>query len=162
MSTKEALLEGLRDLEQRERPGTAMAQLRQIKDEIKALRAKGYTQKQVWSSLKKQGLELTFSGFKTFLYRMQEEVNQSQKVSNGFEKCPHCGGEIVGVVSAVDEQASAASAMSVERVVQPAEHSANVNERSESMGSVFAQRLGDGSLKKGLGGGDRRSDSGSK
>jgi hypothetical protein len=161
MSTKEALLEGLRDLEQREMPGTAMAQLRQIKDEIKALRTKGYTQKQVWSSLKKQGLELTFSGFKTFLYRMQEEVDRSQKVSKSLKKCPHCGSEIVGVASAVDEQAGAASATGVETLVQPTEQSANVNERGESMGSVFAQRLEDGSLKKGFGGGDRRSDSGS-
>ncbi len=136
-----------------------MAQLRQIKDEIKALRAKGYTQKQVWSSLKKQGLELTFSGFKTFLYRMQEEVNQSQKVSRGLGTCPHCGGEIVGVGSAVDEQTGAASATGLETVAQPAEQSANVNERRESMGSVFAQRLGDGSLNRGLG--NRRSDSGS-
>lgn len=94
-----------------------MAQLGQIKDEIKALRAKGYTQKQVWSSLKKQGLELTFSGFKTFLYRMQEEVNQPQKVSKGLERCPHCGGEMIDGASAADEQTGAASATGLETVV---------------------------------------------
>jgi hypothetical protein len=158
MSTKEALLDGLRDLEQRERPGTGVAQLRQIKDEIKALLSKGYTQKQVWSSLKEQGLQLTFSGFKTFLYRMQEEVDRSQKVSNSLERCPRCGCEVVGGGSTVDKQTGVVSATGLGTAVQPVEQSANVNERSESMGSVFARRLGDGSLSRGLR--NRRSDSG--
>ncbi len=49
--SKEDLLEGLRNLERQEKPGSATAQLREIEAEISASLAKGYTLKQVWGSL---------------------------------------------------------------------------------------------------------------
>lgn len=159
--SREELLEGLRDLEHRERPGTAAAQLREVRGEINALLAKGYTQKQVWNCLTGRGLKLTFSGFKTFLYRMQEDVNESQIVSKSFEKCPHCGGELACVGSTVDVQADAESAAGVQTRAAPAELSVNTSEPYESLGSSFARSLANGSLYRGLEGGNRRSDSGS-
>ena len=147
---KEDLLEGLRDLEQGE-PGTATAQLREIKDEIDALLAKRYTQKQIWNALTERGLKLTFSGFKTSLYRMQENVNKSQKVSNSFEKCPHCDGELVGGVGAVEGPEGAESATGLQTAAQPSECPVDTSEPAyKGMGEIFARRLQSGSLSRGL------------
>jgi hypothetical protein len=159
--SKKSLLEGLRDLERSEKPGTAAAQLREVKDEIDALLAKHYTQKQIWNCLTGRGLKLGFSGFKTFLYRMQEDVDESQKVSKSFEKCPHCGGELAAVGSVVDVRAGAETAADVQAGAAPAESSVDTSEPYEGLGSSFARSLTHGRLYRGLVGGNRRSDSGS-
>ncbi len=148
--SRESLLEGLRDLERSEKPGTVAAQLREVKDEINALLAKGYTQKQIWSALNGRGLTLTFSGFKTFLYRMQENVVRLQKASKSFVICPRCGAEVNGGARSGNEGNGAqipADSQSA-GVVQGAFSDENAS--GESMGAAFAHRLQDGSINRGL------------
>lgn len=104
--SRETLLKGLHELEHREQPGSAAAQLRELKDEITASLEKGYTLKQVWTSLASGGLDVTFSGFKAAVYRMREDAEGLQKVSQGLKACPHCGKpiDVPAVDGPCDEQ----------------------------------------------------------
>lgn len=148
--SKEDILQGLRDLERSEKPGTAAAQLREVKDEINALLAKGYTQKQIWSALNGRGLTLTFSGFKTFLYRMQENVVRLQKTSKSFEICSRCGAELSIGTRSSDECNSAEIPADLRSAGVFQEASSDENAPGESMGAAFAHRLQDGSINRGL------------
>ncbi|WCM18771.1 hypothetical protein NDK50_15175 [Paraburkholderia bryophila] len=89
--SRENLLQRLHELEHCEQPGSAAAQLRELKNEIRILLGKGYTLKQVWTSLAVGGLDVTFSGFKAAVYRMRVDAEGLQKVSQGVNVCPHCG-----------------------------------------------------------------------
>lgn len=149
--SKEDLLEGLRDLERRERPGTAAAQLRTIGPEIDDLLASGYTQRQIWAALTERGLKVSFSGFKTCLNRMQKEVNESQKVSKRFDWCPHCGGALARCeVGGKDGEAVEPLATSSQQAVSTEAEPSDVSAPNEDMGSMFARRLESGALNGGL------------
>lgn len=144
---KEDLLEGLRDLERREKPGTAAAQLREIEAEIKALLGKGYTLKQVWRSLADRGLELSFSGFKSCFYRMQKEVNGLQKASNGFDECPHCGGVLTAGGRRVGNQSvNAEAATDSNPAITARGESSGEDVVGDSRGATFARALEKGML----------------
>lgn len=145
--SKEELLEGLRNLERREKPGSAAAQLREIETEITALLENGYTLQQVWRSLTERGLKLSFSGFKSSFYRMRKEAGGFQKTSNGFEECPHCGraltagGGRVGNQSA-DTEAATDSQPAITAGGEPSGKAV----AGESMGVSFARALEKGVL----------------
>lgn len=147
--SKEELLEGLRHLERREKPGTAMAQLREIEAEITALLGKGYTLQQVWRCLCERGLKLTFSGFKSSFYRLRKEAGEFQKASNGFEECPHCGGALTAGGSRVGIEEEPATDSQPE-ITAEGEYSGKALV-SESMGSAFARALEKGMLPTPLG-----------
>ncbi|QKL91665.1 hypothetical protein HI802_05855 [Ralstonia solanacearum] len=133
--SKEDLLEGLRNLERQEKPGSATAQLREIEAEISASLAKGYTLKQVWGSLYERGLKLSFSGFKSSFYRRQQEAKELQKVSNGFDECPHCGGALANQ-SAEPEAATDSHPAAIAGGKSSAKEVAG-----EGMGASFARAL---------------------
>jgi len=79
--SKQAPLDALRELEQREAPDTAAAQIRQIEPEITALLEKGFTLKTIWSRLEKEWLGLSFNGFKSAYYRARNAANAAQNDS---------------------------------------------------------------------------------
>lgn len=148
--SKQALLEGLRDLERSEKQEPAATQLREVKDEINALLAKGYTQQQIWSALTGRGLKLTFSGFKTALYRMREDDRESQKASKSFEKCLQCGRQVISGARSGNEGNGAETPVSPQSagVVEGAPFDENAS--GERMGAAFGRRLQDGTLNRGL------------
>lgn len=149
--SKEDLLEGLRDLERREKPGTAMAQLREIEAEITILLGKGYTLQQVWRSLTERGLKLTFSGFKSSFYRMQKEARELQKASNGLGECPHCGGALTAGDSSVgNESADTEAAMDPQSAITVGGESFGKDSAGDSMGATFARALEKGMLPRPL------------
>ncbi|WP_124609613.1 MULTISPECIES: hypothetical protein [Burkholderia] len=151
--SKEELLEGLRDLERREKPGSATAQLREIEAEVTALLEKGYTLQQVWRSLAERGLKLSFSGFKSSFYRMQKEVNELQKVSNGIEACPHCGAALTVDKAGNQEGETGALQATNSQPLSAGGEPSGVRASNGRMGDVFARRLESGSLNRGLLGG---------
>ncbi|WP_143328581.1 hypothetical protein AB9075_07130 [Burkholderia thailandensis] len=145
--SKEELLEGLRDLERREKPGSATAQLREIETEITALLGNGYTLQQVWRSLAERGLKLSFSGFKSSYYRMRKEAGEFQKASNGFKECPHCGGALTNRSSRVDNQsAETGAAADSQPAVIAGRKSSGKDVPSESRGASLARALEKGIL----------------
>lgn len=149
--SKEELLEGMRDLERREKPGSAAAQLREIEAEINIQLEKGYTQRQIWAALTERGLDLSFSGFKTCLNRMQKAVNELQKVSNGVETCPHCGVTLTDDKAGNQEgEAGALPATNAQPAVATEAARSDVSASDGGMGSVFARRLQSGALNRGL------------
>ncbi|RBB36979.1 hypothetical protein DPV79_23555 [Burkholderia reimsis] len=79
--SKQALLEALRDLEQREAPDTATAQIRQIEPEITALLDKGFTLRKIWTRLGEERLQLSFNGFKSAYYRARDAANAARNDS---------------------------------------------------------------------------------
>ncbi|WP_296224915.1 hypothetical protein [Ralstonia sp. UBA689] len=140
--SKEDLLEGLRNLERREKPGSAAAQLREIEAEISASLAKGYTLKQVWSSLCERGLKLSFGGFKSSFYRGQRETKELQKVLNGFDECPHCGGALANRGSSVANQSKETEAATDSHPSVTAGGKSSAKDAvGESMGASFARAL---------------------
>ncbi|RQS04938.1 hypothetical protein DIE07_27555 [Burkholderia sp. Bp9002] len=144
--SKEDLLEGLRDLERQEKPGSAAAQLRQIEAEITALLEKGYTLQQVWCSLTERGLKLSFSGFKSSFYRMQKEAGKLQKASNGFEECPHCGRALTAGGGRVDQSVDTEAATDSQPAITAGGEPSGKAVAGESMGVSFARALEKGVL----------------
>lgn len=145
--SKEDLQEGLRDLERQQKPGNAAAQLREIEAEITFLLGKGYTLQQVWRGLTERGLKLSFSGFKSSIYRMQKEAAELQKVSNSFDECPHCGGALTNGDSRIDTGSAGAETVTNAQPTIAAEgqHSSE-NAAGRKMGETFARAL----LEKGM------------
>ncbi len=98
--SKEKLLEALYGLDRRETPGSAAAQLREVRDEITAMLEKGFTLRRVWTALHATGgLAMTYSAFKSAYYRMQPQAGQAQGVSTGVTTCPHCGKPLLAVAA---------------------------------------------------------------
>ncbi|WP_175948782.1 hypothetical protein [Burkholderia pyrrocinia] len=149
--SREELLEALRDLDRREKPGSAAAQLREIEAEINARLAKGYTQKQIWTALRGRGLKLSFSGFKTCLHRMQKEVIELQKVSSRLETCPHCGVMLTDVEAGSKEgNGGVGTTTDLRPAVSTEAGTPDISASGGRMGETFARRLQTGALQRGL------------
>ncbi|MGD7292325.1 hypothetical protein ACQCP0_21045, partial [Ralstonia pseudosolanacearum] len=82
-----------------------------------------------------RGLKLSFSGFKSSFYRRQQEAKELQKVSNGFDECPHCGGALANQ-SAEPEAATDSHPAAIAGGKSSAKEVAG-----EGMGASFARAL---------------------
>ncbi|MDR7006653.1 hypothetical protein [Paraburkholderia strydomiana] len=134
--------------EGRVEPKSEMDQLRAAFYRLQCLFVAPHSQRQVWEDLEKAGLQMGFDGFKTALQRIgleREGVKKDSRKMEGASEtsaCVHCWERIGG------KGADGGSAV---------EPSTDVSEPGQRMGSSFGRRLADGSLDRGLMGGNGRS-----
>lgn len=146
----------LETFEQRVKPKSEMDQVRTAFDRLQSLFDARYSQHQVWEDLKDAGLQMGFNGFKTALGRIKREREGVKKDLRKMQEasetsaCPHCGGALTNNDNVGSEKAGVATAATAQPADAPEGGPSSKSASDGSMGALFARRLRDGSLNRGL------------